>query len=95
VVSAQALTLRGYAEQMAEWFGQPARLRFLPWDEWKAGVSERDAVMTEDHVRHSPNCSIAKAQSRLGYKPKHASIEAVQEAVKWMVEHGVIATGKK
>jgi nucleoside-diphosphate-sugar epimerase len=94
VVAAKALTLRGYAEQMAEWFGKPARLRFLAWDKWKTGVSERDARITEDHLRHSPNCSIAKAQRLLGYDPRYAAIEAVREAVQWMVEHGVFAAGK-
>lgn len=29
-LSGAALTLRGYAEQMAAWFGQPARLEYLP-----------------------------------------------------------------
>lgn len=94
VVAAQALTLRGFAEQMAEWFRQPARLRFLAWDEWKAGVSERDARVTEDHLRHSPNCSIAKAQRLLGFEPRYVPIEAVLEAVQWLVEHGVIAKSK-
>jgi nucleoside-diphosphate-sugar epimerase len=94
VVAAKALTLRGYAEQMAEWFRQPARLRFLEWNEWKTGFSERDAKVTEDHLRHSPNCSIAKARNLLGYEPRYTAIEAVQEAVKWMVAHGVIATSE-
>jgi nucleoside-diphosphate-sugar epimerase len=94
VVAAKALTLRGYAEQMAERFGQPARLRFLTWDEWKSGASERDARVTEDHLRHSPNCSIQKAQKLLGYAPRYASIDAVKESVDWMIEHGVIASGR-
>lgn len=94
VVAAKALTLRGYAEQMAEGFGLPAHMRFLAWDEWKAGVSERDARITEDHLRHSPNCSIAKAQRLLGYEPRYASIEAVREAVGWMAEHGVLSPCK-
>jgi nucleoside-diphosphate-sugar epimerase len=95
VVAAKALTLRGYAEQMAGWFGRPAHLRFLAWDEWKAGVSERDARVTEDHLRHSPNCSIAKARRLLGYEPRYAAIEAVQEAVQWMIGHGIVAAGNR
>ena len=35
VVSSAALTARGYAEAMAAWFGQEARLSYLPWREWK------------------------------------------------------------
>src|SRR5512140_58179 len=39
VVSPAALTLRGYAESMAVWFGREARIQFLPWDLWKQTVS--------------------------------------------------------
>src|SRR5437773_1591516 len=46
VVSPAALTLRGYAEGMAAWYGVEAHLDFLPYDEWRAGVSDRDAAVT-------------------------------------------------
>jgi len=39
-VSPTALTLRGYAEAVAAWFGREANLKFLPWEEWKQTVSE-------------------------------------------------------
>lgn len=91
VVAASALTLRWYAEQMADWFHQPARLKFLPFNEWKQDVSSKDASITEDHLRHSPNCSIEKAQKLLGYKPRYAPLAAVQESVGWLMDSGVIA----
>jgi nucleoside-diphosphate-sugar epimerase len=81
VVSPAALTLRGYAEAMAGWYGQPSRLRFLPWEQWKDTVKAEDAGATWDHIAHSPNCSIAKAQRALGYQPRYSSLAAVQEAV--------------
>jgi nucleoside-diphosphate-sugar epimerase len=87
VVSAAALTLRGYAEAMAAWFGQPARLRFLPWQEWRTTVSEQEAAATWDHIAHSPNCSIAKAQRLLDYRPRYSSLQAVYEAVGWLMGH--------
>jgi nucleoside-diphosphate-sugar epimerase len=87
VVSAAALTLRGYAEAMAAWFGQPARLRFLAWDEWRKTVSEQEAAATWDHIAHSPSCSIAKAQRLLDYQPRYSSLEAVYESVGWLMEH--------
>ena len=86
-VSAQALTLRGYAEAMYAWFGQPARLKYLAWDEWRKTVSEQEAGATWDHIAHSPNCSIAKAQRLLGYQPRYSSLQAVQEAVTWLLAH--------
>jgi len=75
---------------MAEWFHQPARLKFLAFDQWKLDVSSKDAATTEDHLRHSPNCSIEKAQKLLGYKPRHTPLAAVQESVSWLIENGVI-----
>lgn len=90
VVSPAALTLRGYAEAMAAWFGQPAKLRFLPWEEWKTTVSEEEAEATWDHIAHSPCCSIAKSERILNYRPRYSSLQAIYEAVTWMIEHGVI-----
>lgn len=90
VVTAAAVTLRGYAEAMATWFGQPANLRFLPWEEWKKTVSAQEAQATWDHIAHSPNCSIAKAQRLLNYQPRYSSLQGVQEAVSWLIDHKVI-----
>jgi nucleoside-diphosphate-sugar epimerase len=91
-VSPQALTLRGYAEAMANWFGQEPRLAYLPWETWRQTVSPEEAQATWDHIAHSPNCSIAKAERRLGYRPRYTSLQAVQEAVTWLIEHqGLLA----
>jgi nucleoside-diphosphate-sugar epimerase len=90
VVSPAALSLRGYAEAVAGWFGQPANLRYLPWDEWRATVSPEDAGATWDHIAHSPNCSIAKAQRFLDYRPRYSSLQAVYESVQWLIENQVI-----
>jgi len=90
VVSPAALTLRGYAEAMAAWFGQPVHLQFLPWEAWRATVSDEEAAATEDHIRHSPNCSIVKAQRLLDYQPRYTSLQAVQESVRWLIEQGTV-----
>jgi nucleoside-diphosphate-sugar epimerase len=90
VVSPAALSLRGYAERMAAWFGCPAELRYLPWDEWAGTVSPEEASATWDHIAHSPCCSIAKAERLLNYRPRYSSLQAVQEAVTWLIEHQVI-----
>ena len=90
VVSPAALSLRGYAEAVAGWFGQPAVLRYLPWGEWRATVSPEDAEATWDHIAHSPNCSIAKAQRLLDYRPRYSSLQGVYESVQWLIENKVI-----
>jgi nucleoside-diphosphate-sugar epimerase len=91
LVSPAALTLRGYAEQVAAWFGREADLHFLPWEQWKRSASEEDAWYTWDHIAHSPNCSIEKARRLLGYAPRYSSLEAVYESVQWLLEHHVIS----
>ena len=90
VVAASAVTLRGYAEHMANWFGQPARLSFQPWEDWKRGQSEKDIMVTEDHLRHSPNCSIEKARTWLGYEPRYSPLAAVQESIGRLTEQYLI-----
>jgi nucleoside-diphosphate-sugar epimerase len=90
VVSDAALTLRGYAERMFDFFQQPSRLEFLPFEEWSREVSEKAARTTRDHIAHSPNCSIAKARRLLGYAPQYSSLQAVQQSVMRLREMGVI-----
>ena len=88
VVSPQAVTLQGYAREVARWFGREAKLEFLPWDAWKETVSEELAAATLDHIAHAPTISIDKAQQLLGYTPRYSSFEAVREALHWLIEQG-------
>ena len=91
-VSPAAVTLRGYAEAMAAWFGRTPNLVFLPWPEWKARQTEEEANATWEHIYRSPSCSIAKAQRLLGYEPHYSSLAAVRESVTWLIEQGIVAT---
>jgi nucleoside-diphosphate-sugar epimerase len=89
-VSPAALSLRGYAEAVAAWFGREARLKYLPWEQWKSEHTALEAQQTYDHIAHSPNCSIAKAERMLGYRPRYSSLEAVRESVAWLIEKGLV-----
>jgi nucleoside-diphosphate-sugar epimerase len=91
-VSPAAISLRGYAESMARWFGREPRLKFLPWPEWKALQSEEEATATWEHIYRSPNSSIDKARRLLGYEPRYTSLEAVYESVTWLIEQGIVET---
>ena len=82
VCSPAAMTLRGYAEAMAAHFWRPARLAFLPWDEWRKTVTDAQAAARWITSRIPPIASIAKARERLGYAPAYTSLQAVIEAVK-------------
>jgi nucleoside-diphosphate-sugar epimerase len=88
VVSPAAVTLRGYAEAVAGWFGQAPRLRFLPWEEWRTTVRAEDAAMTWGHLARSSSCSIARAERLLRYAPRYSSLQAVAEALAWLIERG-------
>ena len=92
VVSPAPMTLRAYAEAMFAHFDQPAKLQFLPWEEWQHTVTEAEAAATWDHIAHSPNGSIAKARQRLGYAPRYSSLEAVIESVNSLIASGVVHT---
>ena len=89
-VSPAALTLRGYAEAVYGWFGQRANITFLPWEDWRRTVSEAEADATWDHIAHSPNASIEKARRLIQYEPRYTSLEAVREAVTWLIDNQVI-----
>jgi nucleoside-diphosphate-sugar epimerase len=90
VTSPAAVTLRGYAERIAGWYGQEAQLSFLAWEEWKTHVSKEDADFTWDHIAHSPNCSISKAERLLDYRPRYSSLDAVYESLEWLMHNGII-----
>ncbi|MFI7105947.1 NAD-dependent epimerase/dehydratase family protein [Nonomuraea sp. NPDC050227] len=89
-VAVTALTLRGYAEAVAGWSGREARLSYLPWEQWRETVPEHHARVTYDHIAHSPHCSMEKAGRLLGHRPRHTSLEAVAEAVDWLVRAGTL-----
>lgn len=89
-VSPAALTLRGYAEAVAAWFGQEANLKFLPWDEWRKTVMEEEAQATWEHIYRSPNASIAKAQRLIHYAPRYSSLQGIFESVSWLIDQGRI-----
>jgi len=90
LVSPAAVTLRGYAEAVASWFGHDAALTFLPFETWRETVSEDDAQATWEHIARSPNCSIVKAQRDLGYSPRYSSLQAVRESLTSLIERGVV-----
>jgi nucleoside-diphosphate-sugar epimerase len=90
IATPTALTWRGYAEAVAGWFGREAKLRFLPWDQWKAQARPEDAIETERHLVHSTFCCVRKAQRVLGYEPRYTPLQAVRESLDWLVAHRIV-----
>jgi nucleoside-diphosphate-sugar epimerase len=91
-VSPAAISLRGYAEAVAGWFGREPKLVFLSWPEWKARQTDEEAQATWEHIYRSPNSSIEKARRLIGYEPRYTSLEAVHESVTWLIEKGIVET---
>ena len=94
-VSQHAVTLRGYAEAMFRWFGHEPRLTFLPFEQWKQGLSEADAHSSWGHIMRSSCVSIEKSRLRLGYTPRFTSLDAIKESVAALIASGkVTAPGR-
>jgi nucleoside-diphosphate-sugar epimerase len=90
LVSPAALTLRGYAQEVAAWFGQTANLRFLSLVDWKRTLPPDLVESAIAHITHSTSCSISKAARLLEYAPRYSSLEAVHESVDWLIQNGQI-----
>ncbi|MDQ6752967.1 MAG: NAD-dependent epimerase/dehydratase family protein [Actinomycetota bacterium] len=93
VVSGRAITLRGFAEAVAGWFGRRADLRFVPFDQFRRETAPEHANATWEHISRSPSMSIGKAQRLLGYAPRYTSLQAVAEAVHWLQRDGQLDLG--
>ena len=87
VVAASAMTVRGFAEIVAGWFGQEARLRSASWEEFRAGTTEEFADQTWEHLSRSLYAAIDKARTRLGFAPAYEPEAAVLDAVRWLIDH--------
>ena len=87
-VSDRALTLRGFAESAASWFGMRADLRFVPFDQFTDSLPEQFREAAFEHIARSHAVSIEKARRVLGYEPRYTSLQAVAEAVEWLRQEG-------
>ncbi|RZS91646.1 nucleoside-diphosphate-sugar epimerase [Motilibacter rhizosphaerae] len=88
VVAPTALTVRGYAEVAAGWFGQQAVLETVSWESFRSSTTPEHAESSWGHLHRSHCFSIAKAVERLGYAPAYEPEQAVLESVRWLVERG-------
>lgn len=90
VTSAAAVTVRGYADVVAGWFGHQAALESVSWDRFRSVTPPDHADTTWEHLVRSHCASIDKARSLLGYEPRYTSTDAVLESVRSLVDRGVL-----
>ena len=93
VVSGQAMTLRGLATGAAQWFGREPVLDFVDWPEFERRVGSEHAETTREHTFRSITASIARARETLGYAPRYSTLQALHEALAWLVANGQVDVG--
>ncbi len=92
-VAEQAMTCRGLATAVAGWFGREPVLELVDWDEFEHRVGPAHAAASREHVERSITASTQRAASVLGYAPRHTTVEALHEALRWLVEHDQLDVG--
>jgi nucleoside-diphosphate-sugar epimerase len=95
VVAEQAMTLRGLATGVAGWFGREPVLDFVDWPEFERRVGAEHAETTRQHTGRSITASIARAREVLDYAPRYSSLDALHEALTWLVDHGEVDVGEQ
>jgi nucleoside-diphosphate-sugar epimerase len=93
VVAEQAMTLRGLATGVAEWFGREPVLDFVEWAEFDRRVAPEHAEATRQHTFRSITASIARTKEALGYAPRYSALGALREALAWLVANGQVDVG--
>jgi len=93
VVAAQAMTLRGLAAGVAGWFGREPVLDLVDWPEFERRAGADNAAATRAHVERSIAASIDRARAVLGYAPRFTSLDALREALRWLVADGQVDVG--
>jgi nucleoside-diphosphate-sugar epimerase len=93
VTAEQAMTQRGLAAGVARWFGREPVLDFVGWDEFTRRAGPVNAEVTREHVSRSITASIARAREVLGYAPRYNSLDALHEALAWLVANGQANVG--
>ncbi len=93
VAAEQAMTLRGLAAGVAQWFGRDPVLEFVDWAEFDRRVAPEHAEATREHTVRSITASIDRARAVLGYAPRYGSLDALHEALAWLVAHGQVDVG--
>jgi nucleoside-diphosphate-sugar epimerase len=93
VVAEQAMTQRGLAAGAARWFGREPVLDFVSWDQFTRVAGPEPAEVTREHTFRSITASIARAREVLGYAPRYTALDALREALAWLVANGQADVG--
>jgi nucleoside-diphosphate-sugar epimerase len=95
VVAEQAMTLRGLAAGVAGWFGREPVLDFVDWPEYERRTTPEHAAATREHTMRSITASIERAREVLGYAPRYTTLDALHEALTWLVANNQADVGNQ
>lgn len=95
VVAAHAMTLRGLAQGVAAWFGREPVLDLVDWATFTERAGAEHAGITREHVSRSICASIERARAVLGYAPRYTALDALREALDWLVAAGQVDLGSR
>jgi len=82
-----AMSLVGCCQFVAHLFGREPNLVFATPDEMAQVLGDAWPV-TQDHLEHSPCCSIEKAERLLGYRPRYTTEQIYVECLEYLLETG-------
>jgi nucleoside-diphosphate-sugar epimerase len=88
ILAPTALSVRGYADIAAAWFGQTATLESVTWEQFREITTPEHADASWGHLHRSQCFTIEKAKTLLGYAPRYEPEQAVLESLQWLVDHG-------
>jgi len=86
VVAPSALTVRGYLEIAAGWFGQTLRTRSVSWDEFRGATTPEFAASSWEHLSRSQYMAIDKARELLGFNPSAEPEAAILAGIRWLID---------
>ena len=78
---------------MAQWFGREPVLEFIGWADFDRLVAAGRAEATREHTVRSITASIDRAREVLGYAPRYSALDALHEALAWLVAGGQADVG--
>src|SRR5262249_47027348 len=87
-VAPSALTVRGYAEIAAAWFGQTASLETITWEQFRRITTPEYAESSWGHLYRSQYLTIEKARTLLGFAPNYEPETAIHESIRWLIDNG-------
>ncbi|MEQ4564684.1 NAD(P)-dependent oxidoreductase [Paenarthrobacter sp. CAP02] len=87
IVAPSALTVRGYLEIAASWFGQEPHSDMVSWDDFRGTTTPEHANTSWAHLSRNHCVSTEKAKALLGYAPSYEPEQAVRESVQWLIKN--------